>query len=250
VSASPLCVFVFLFAAIPAAAKAEFFPKAGEIFAPLLADPNQPRLSASYYRLQSEDQSDLAVGGAVGLARARVGGDLSWLGQLETEAMARTRIGRNGRTEAADLSAALPISFRRGDVSFKTGPFYRGADSGLPRFSEMGLRALAALEPWPALRVYGGTSFLLHTAPSAKRWGLQAGIELTSPEIKPGVRLYLAEDLQFHERVGFNPNYRFAAGVQRGALRVQVGRFNGHSAYGRFFSDREHYTDLTIMLKM
>ena len=250
---------MFILFAVPAAAKIELFPKSGEIFAPLLADPRQPRLSASYYRLHSADQSDLAVGGARGLLRTRVGRDLSWLGQWEAEAMARARIGRNGRTEAADLSAALPLSLRRGDVSFKTGPFYRGADSGRPRFSETGLRALAALEPWTAFRAYGGTSFLFHTAPSHKRWGLQAGVEFTSPEFRlfsRDVRAYLAEDLQFHERVGFNPDSRLAAGLRlplqnsARALRIQAGWFDGHSTYGRFFADKEHYVDLSILLEL
>ncbi len=244
---------MFILSSVPAAAKVELLPRAGEIFAPFLADPHQPRLSASYYRLHSADQSDLAAGGSLGLLRARVG-DLSWLGQWEAEGMARARIGRNGRTEAADLSAALPLSLRRGDVSFKTGPFYRGADSGRPRFSELGLRALAALELWTAFRAYAGTSFLFHTAPSAKRWGLQTGVELRSPEFRlfsrPGVRAYLAEDLQFHERVGFNPNSRLAAGLQINALRVQAGWFDGHSTYGRFFSDKEHYADLTFLLEL
>lgn len=168
--------------------------------------------------------------------------------------MARTRIGRNGRTEAVDLSAALPLALRRGDVSFKTGPFYRGADSGRPRFSEMGLRALAALEAGTTFRAYGGTSYLLHTTPSAKRWGLHAGIELTSSEFRllsrPGARAYLAENLLFHERVGFNPDSRFAVGVQLNSLRVQAGLFHGHSTYGRFFSDKERYADLTILLAL
>ncbi|MEK7390431.1 MAG: hypothetical protein AAB036_12135 [Elusimicrobiota bacterium] len=233
--------------------------RAGEIFSPPLADPWQSRTAASYFRLGGVDSADLSLGAAAGFGRSRWGRDLSWQSQWEAEAMARARLARNGRTEAADLSAALPVVLRRGDVSFKITPFYRGADSGRPRFHQAGLRTLAALEPSARLRLYAGTSLFVKTSDSPKRWGLQAGGELLSPEfqfsVSPRTRAYLASDIQGYEAAGFNPEVSIAAGLRlaransRRNARLQAGWHDRRSIYGRFSSRRERWVDFTLVFE-
>ncbi|MBI4061429.1 MAG: DUF1207 domain-containing protein, partial [Elusimicrobia bacterium] len=109
-------------------------------------------------------------------------------------------------------------------------------------------------------RAYGGPCFLIDTAPSPKRWGLQAGLEVMSEDLRWArnypIRAYAGEDLQMPERVGFNPNSRLAAGVEIGragsrkAVRAQVGYYSGHSYYGQFQADREHFADFSLIFDL
>ncbi len=261
-------VLVLLLAS-PAGAKGlEAFPRPDEIFPKLLAAPKQFQLGASTYRVNGRSASDLSLGHAWGLLRGRAGDQL-WQWQWDARAMSFSRWA-NGGLEAVDLLGELPVSVRRGDVSFIGALFHETSHLGddhirrtgrAPvRTTATGLRALFALEPWPWLRAYGGSSFLLDTAPTPKRWGLQSGLEVMSGDLGLAkdfpVRAYAAEDLQFHERVGFNPNSRLAVGLKIGwkesqkALRVQAGYYSGHSYYGQFQADREHFADLSLILEL
>lgn len=248
-----LALIALLFASPAGAKGVEAFPRADELFAHPLAAPRQFQLGASGYELNGRARSDLSLGHSRGLLRGRAGDQL-WLWQWDARALALSRWSRRD-VEAADFVVELPVSLRRGDISFLAAPFHetsRRAGAGR-RATASGLRTLAAVEPWPWLRAYGGASFLFDTAPSPKRWGLQAGLELISGDMRwtksfP-VRLYAAEDVQMPERTGFNPNARFAAGVKLGALRVQAGYYSGHSYYGRFQADREHFADLSVILE-
>lgn len=260
--------------AAPAAAKTDLAPHANEIFPLLIADPRHVRLSASYYRLDGRDVSDLALGHAWGLARRRTGESQDWLWESDLEAMAysRFRVGGGVREfETADLLAALPVTVRRGDVSFKGSLFHensvagdgyvrRTGDAG-GRFSVEGLRAQAALEPCRFARAYAGAEYLLRTVPTPKRWALQGGLELTAPELGPrgawAATPFIAEDLQWRERVQWNPDSHLVAGLKFSrrdapsrALRAAFGYYDGHSPYGRFYARRTHYADLSVSLEL
>ncbi len=172
--------------------------------------------------------------------------------------------------EAVDLVADLPFTVRRGDVSALVALFHENSHVGddhirrtgraAVRTAATGIRTLAALEPWDWARGYGGLSFLFDSAPSPKRWGFQTGLELTTRELglTPDLPLWLyaGEDLQFHERVGFNPNSRVVAGIKAAwpgshkSARLQFGYFSGHSYYGQFFADREHFADVSVILEL
>jgi hypothetical protein len=260
--------------AAPAAANVDLFPKPNEIFPVLIADPRHVQLSASYYRLEGRDTSDVALGHAWGLTRWRTGMDQDWLWEWDLEGMAYSRFHLTGGVnefETVDFLANLPVTVRRGDVSFKGGLFHqsshlgddyirRTGDSGF-RYSVEGLRAQAALEPCPFARVYGGAEYLLHTVPSPDRWSLQTGLEASTNDLhwlkRMPTKLFLAEDLQSHERVGWNVDSHVVAGVKlhfrespsRGA-RIGVGYFVGHSPFGEFYARRTHYADLSVALEL
>jgi hypothetical protein len=191
------------------------------------------------------------------------------LWQLDAQAMSFSRWSGSS-LEAVDLVAGLPASLRRGDFSALGGLYHENSHLGddhirrtgrsAVRTNWTGLKATGALEPWTWLRGYGGLSFALDAAPSPKRWGFQAGLELVSADLKLSkdvpVRLYAAEDLQFPERVGFNPSSHFVAGAKLGwkesrrSMRLQAGYYAGHSYYGQFFADKEHFADLTVILEL
>lgn len=254
----------------PAAAREglQAFPKADEVFPKLLAAPKQFQLSASRYSLYERTYSDLSLGHSWGLLRGRAGDQL-WLWQWDARAMSFSR-WNEGRLEAVDYLAELPVSVRRGDISAIFSLFHENSHLGddnirrtgrAPvRTTATGLRALFAVEPWTWLRAYGGPSLLLDTAPSPKRGGLQAGLEVMSEDLKLSadfpVRAYAAEDLGMAERVGYNPSSRFAAGLKIGykdspkSMRAQAGYYSGHSYFGQFQADREHYADLSLIFEL
>lgn len=260
--------------AAPAAATVDLFPRPNEIFPLLIADPRHIQLSASYYRLEGRNTSDIALGHAWGLTRWRSGMSQDWLWESDLEGMAYSRFRIAGGVndfETVDFLAGLPVTVRRGDVSFKGTLFHESAhlgddyvrrtgDAGY-RYSTEGLRAQAALEPCPRSRVYAGAEYLLHSVPAPERWSAQAGLEATSRDLgwsrNVPMNLFLAEDLQWHERVRWNPDSHVVAGVKirfrespTRAMRVQAGYFTGHSPYGEFFARRAHYADLSVAFEL
>lgn len=258
----------------PQLARAGGFPRGNEVFPRLLADPRSTQIQASYYRMSGDDLADVALGHSWGLARWRTGELLQWLWQADIEGLAFSRFKLSGGVnefQTIDFFANVPLTARRGDVSFKGMLFHESSHLGDDyirrtndrgyRYSIDGLRAVAALEPFPILRLYGGGQYLLSTVPSPYKRSAQAGLELQSPELRWSklvpARLYVAHDLQWHERVRWNMDYRVVGGVKVGfadsahrAMRLQLGYFDGHSPYGQFFSRREKYTDFSLVFEL
>ncbi len=256
--------------AAPAAADPglKAFPRPDELFPKLLAAPKQFQLGVSYYGLHGRSRSDVSLGHAWGLLRGRAGDQMTqW--QLDAKAMSFSRWSE-GRLEAIDLLGELPVTVRRGDVSASAALFHENSHLGddhirrtgraSVRATHTGLRLLAALEPWDWARAYAGPSYLLDVAPTGKRGGFQWGAELMSRDLGLfadfPLRVYVAEDVQHHERVGWNPNMKLAVGAKIGykdspkSVRMQAGYFSGHSYYGQFQGDREHFADLSVILEL
>jgi hypothetical protein len=249
------------------------FPKGGEVFTPLLADPREIRLSASYYRLRGENDADAALGHSWGLVSWRTGILSDWLWQADAEAMAYARFqgaGAGAGLQAVDYAANLPVEARKGPFSFKAEFFHReshlGDDvvretGGAPfRSSAEGVRGLAAVELLRVLRVYAGPTWLVRTEPSPRRWTLQSGFELTFGDLhwsaRVPVRLFLAEDVQSREDVRWNLDSKTTTGLKIGllgstrAVRVQAGYFTGHSAFGQFYAQPERYADVGLVFEL
>ncbi len=260
--------------AAPASAEVDLFPRPNVIFPVLSADPRHIQLSASYYRLDGRDQSDVGLGHSWGLTRWRTGGEQEWLWESDVEGMAYSRFRLGGGVnefDTVDFFANLPVTVRRGDVAFKGTLFHqsshlgddyirRTGDEGF-RYSVEGLRGQAEIDPWRFLRLYAGLEYLLHAVPYPQRWSGQGGFELTSDDLhwsrEVPTRLYLAEDLQTHERVKWNVDSHLVGGVKIGfresptrAMRVQAGWFDGHSPFGQFYSRRQEYVDLSVSFEL
>lgn len=176
-----------------------------------------------------------------------------WLWQIDAAAGAFARLNH-----ATDLTAAVPISASRGGVSFRAEIFQedsRRSDGPNISMHPWGVRAQAALEPFNALRVYAGAADYLGAIPTPGRWTLQAGSEFSTNGMTR--RYYFAEDVQFREWVGFNPDWNVVAGVRFGtakdfsrALRAQVGFYAGHSPYGQFYSRRENGPEAALIFEL
>ena len=257
-----------------AAASADLSPRPNEVFPLLIADPRHIQLSASYYRLDGRNDSDIALGHSWGLTRWRAGALQDWLWEADVEGMAYSRFRIGGginELETADLIAGVPVTLRRGDVSFKGALFHESShlgddyirDTGNAGFrsSNEGARLQAAIEPRPWARAYAGSGYLLHDVPGAKRWALQGGLELFGGDLhwskEVPTRLFIAEDLQSHQDVQWNTDSHTVAGVKipfrrsmTRAMRVQIGYFTGHSPFGQFYTRREHYADVSIAFEL
>ncbi|MBI4060476.1 MAG: DUF1207 domain-containing protein, partial [Elusimicrobia bacterium] len=146
------------------AAAPEASPRVDEIFPNPLAAPKQFQLGISRYELNGRALSDLSLGHAWGLLRGRAGDQL-WQWRWDARAMSFSRWEKGG-LDAVDLLGELPLSVRRGDVSFIGSLYHESSHLGDDhirrtgraawRATATGLRALAALEPWTWLRAYGG----------------------------------------------------------------------------------------------
>lgn len=266
--------FLTLALAAPAAALVDLFPRPNEIFPLLLADPRHMELSASYYRLDGNNQSDIALGHAWGMGRWRSGPNQEWLWEWDLEGMAysRFRITRGvNEFQTVDFLLNLPITVRRGDVSFKGMVFHQSSHLGDDyirrtgdlgyRYSVEGLRGQAALDPCRFARLYAGGEFLLHTIPSPKRMAGQAGVEAHTQELhwskKVAYSLFLAQDFQSHERVQWNVDSHTLAGIRlqsheapARAMRLQFGYFTGHSPFAEFYARKTHYADVSLALEL
>lgn len=265
---------LLLLVSLPAAAAVLDQPHPNELMPVLVADPRAVRSGISYYRIEDRNVEDLSLGHSWGIARRRLGPTQDWQVESDFDALVYARAHVTGginELEAADLYASLPVTARRGDVSFQAALFHKdshlGDDyvrrTGNPgfRYSTEGLKFLAAIEPRPFARFYGGASALVHAAPTLFPWALQYGTELTLPDLKLWKSLpthpYGAADFSFHEDVQWNMDARLRAGLrfaadapQARATRLELGWSDGHSAFGQFYARREHHWDVALALEL
>jgi hypothetical protein len=260
---------------VPAgAASLDLFPRPNEIFPLLIADPRHIQLGASYYRLDGQNTSDVALGYAWGLTRWRSGKLQEWLWESDLEAMAYSRFQIGGginKFETVDFFANLPVTVRHDDVSFKGTLFHESSHLGDDyirdtrntgfRSSNEGVRLQAAFEARRWGRVYGGGTYLIHDIPVAGPWSAQSGFELFSDDLRwskrAPTRLFFGQDFQSHEDVKWNLDSHTVVGLKlqfrespSRAVRFQLGYFDGHSPFGQFYTVREHYADIAILFEL
>jgi hypothetical protein len=242
------------------------FPDAGVLFPRLLADPRQAQTTADYYRLAGEDMADVALGDTWGLRRWYFGesGDTAVQSDVEGMGYSQFKLSRGvNELETIDFFANLPVEIRRGPLSGRFTLYHESShlgddyiratgDTG-SRYSAEGVSEIASVDLGRFLRVYGGGSYLFHRVPDIPGGTVQGGFELVSSDLRglpPHARLYLAEDLQSKEYVGWNLNSSTEAGVRLGydgvrrQLRLHVGHFQGHSPFGQFRDERVSYNSL------
>jgi hypothetical protein len=250
----------------------DFFTGRREVFHPLLADPREIQITGSYYRLHGDNVADVALGHSWGMARWSTIN--RWRLQWNIEGMAYSRFKLSGAVnqfDTVDFFAQLPLEWRRDALSGRAMIFHQSSHLGDDyirrtgnlgfRYSIDGVRGHLSYDLFRGLRLYGGPTYLLHTVPSPDRWMLQTGVELSGPALYPFGRsfpsfLYVASDLQSRQNVRWNPSSRTIAGLrvrfrdQPRAVRFQVGYFDGHSPYGQFFREREHYSDVSLAFEL
>lgn len=243
-------------------AEISWFPQGDELFKKLLADPEEVKISAEYFRLNDSNTVDVSLGHTWGGVRWSSGAEGSWWAQLDISGVMTPRflVSTNvNQLEAIDFFLNLPLEIRRGIFSARATLYHESghlgdnliARTGRERitYSREGFQLLAAVELWKSLRLYGGLTELLHNIPDVGNLELQAGFEWRGADLglfkDHESLLYLAEDLQSKEEVGWNINTNTEIGAEFGfkgnnrGLRIFLNYFDGHSTFGQFFKERE-----------
>ena len=237
-----------------------------ELFAPLLADPRQPRFSMSYQRYKTPAQEFSAAGVAFGEYFGLATGFFGESGG--------SQIGIQGAVFAlfnldaasndlvnADYWIGLPLSYRRGPWSFVTRVYHQSSHLGdefilgNPGVNRMNLsyedlEALVSYE-WERWRLYGGGGYLLHSEPELARGHWQAGTEFVQPGVGGGLSLIAAADVQAWGELDWRRSGSFQAGFEfrntnRRRVRLMFEHFRGHSPNGQFYRDRLRYSGVGV----
>jgi len=237
-----------------------------ELFAPLLADPRQPRASMSYQRYRTPTESFNA--GAISL------GHYFAIGSGFMGRSGASQLGLQGAVFAlfnldapskdlinADYWIGLPWSYRRGPWSYLVRIYHQSShlgdefilgNPGLDRvnLSYEDAEGLVSyeLENW---RFYGGGGYILNSEPNLERKHFQAGVEYVRPRAVERFDFVAAADFQTSEELDWAYSRSYVAGLEfRSATTRRVGllleHFRGNSPNGQFFREPLRYTGLGV----
>lgn len=239
------------------------------LFAPLIADPRQPRFSLSYQRYKISDQkfsaANVAFGEYFGLAADFLG--LPGNSQIGLQGAVFALF--NLDTPSSDLINAdywigIPVTYRKGPWSFLARIYHQSSHLGdefilgNPAVKRVNLSyedvvALVSYE-WEKLRIYGGGGYIIHSEPELARKHLQAGIEFVLPHAVQGLDFITALDVQSSQELDWENNYSFQAGLQfknpdNRRVRLMFEHFDGHSPNGQFFRERLRYNGIGVYFR-
>jgi hypothetical protein len=239
------------------------------LFAPLIADPRQPRFSLSYQRYKISGQTfnaaNVALGEYFGLAADFLG--LPGNSQIGLQGAVFALF--NLSTPSSDLVNAdywigIPLTYRNGPWSFLTRTYHQSSHLGdefildNPSIQRVNLSyedvvTLVSYE-WDKLRIYGGGGYLIHSEPHLARQHLQAGSEFVQPHAVWDLDALVAIDVQSSQELGWEKSYSFQTGFQfksRGNRRVRLmfEHFAGHSPNGQFFREHLSYTGVGVYFR-
>lgn len=237
-----------------------------ELFAPLLADPRQPRFSMSYqrYRTPTRDFSAAAVafGEYFGIASGFFG--RSGASQVGVQGAVFALFNLDAPSKDlinADYWIGLPVSYRRGQWSVIARMYHQSSHLGdefilgNPGVDRVNLsyedaEVIVSYER-ERLRFYGGGGYIMHSEPEVAREHLQAGIEYVRSAVLAGLDFSAAFDVQASAELDWARSRSFIAGFElrrktRRRTALMLEHFRGHSPNGQFFRERLTYTGLGL----
>jgi hypothetical protein len=239
------------------------------LFAPLIADPRQPRFSLSYQRYKISDQKFSAANVAFGEYFALAGDFLGLPGNSQIGIQGAVFALFNLDAPSSDLVNAdywigIPVTYRQGPWSFLARLYHQSShlgdefilnNPGVKRvnLSYEDIVTLASYE-WENLRIYGGGGYILHSEPEVARKHLQAGIEVILPHAVQDLDFITALDVQSSQELDWENSYSFQAGFQfrnlgNRRVRLMFEHFDGHSPNGQFFRERLRYNGLGVYFR-
>ncbi len=239
------------------------------LFAPLIADPRQPRFSLSYQRYKVADQKFSAASVAFGEYFALAGDFLGLPGNSQIGIQGAVFALFNLDAPSSDLINAdywigIPLTYRQGPWSFLARIYHQSShlgdefilnNPGVKRvnLSYEDIVTLVSYE-WEYLRIYGGGGYIIRSDPEIARKHLQAGIELVVPQAVLGLDFITALDVKSSEELDWENSYSFQAGFQlknigNRHVRLMFEHFDGHSPNGQFFRERLRYNGLGVYFR-
>lgn len=237
-----------------------------ELFAPLAADPRQPRLSLSYQRYRTSSQRFNAGAVALGTYFPVASGFLAHSGASQIGLQGAVFALFNLDAESKDLINAdywigVPISYRRGAWSYLLRYYHQSSHLGdefilgNPGFNRVNLsyedvEGLVSYER-ERFRFYGGGGYIVSSEPDLDPRHLQAGVEYTRPGAIAGLDFFAAADVQAAEELDWATSRSYLLGVElrtattrRTALLLES--FHGQSPNGQFFRERLRYNGVGL----
>ncbi len=243
-----------------------------DVFRPLLADPKEPRFSATFSRVRFRDvdetlsTSAVSFGGTFGLWGLRQenncnGFQINLFGavfsQFNLDAPSTDLIN-------SDFQVGVPFTFRHGPFSARLRVFHQSSHVGdefllnNPGFNRVNLtfemiEALISLQSTWA-RLYGGGGYLYHREPALERGTLQWGLELRAPpnavplfgDWMEGLLMapVFGADFRSVEQLGWNINTNMLGGLEFSRkrstrrLRLLLNYYRGRNPFGQFFDQK------------
>lgn len=240
----------------------------GPLFRPLLADPRQPRFSASYQYHVTDSKSfnaaAVAFGGNFGFLRGSWHGGTYQLG-IDGGVFALFNFDTpSNDLENADYMVGLPLEYRRGPWSYRARVYHISSHLGdefLLRHPNV-QRINLSYEVFDALvsraighlRLYGGGGHMIESTPALDPWMIHYGAEYRWPNFIDHLELDLAADFKQNQDQGWitNQSYELGMSFHRGqhAVRVMLEYYAGLSPNGQFFTDHLHYYGLGLQLTL
>ncbi len=237
-----------------------------ELFAPLLADPRQPRFSMSYqdYHTPSSEFSaaSVALGEYFGFAQGFFGPAGSSQVGIQAAVFALFNLDApSSDLVNADYWVGFPLSYRKGPWSYLVRLYHQSShlgdefllgNPGINRvnLSYEELEGLVSYE-WERLRVYGGGGYLVHAEPELAPKQLHGGVEYIRRRAAGRFDFVAAVDLRSPEELDWRVSRSYQAGLEfKGAstrrIRLMLEYYRGHSPNGQFYRESLRYTGLGL----
>lgn len=236
------------------------------LFAPLIADPRQPRFSMSYqrYRISGErfDAASVAFGEYFGLASRFFGRAGSAQLALQGAVFALFNLDQESKDLInADYWVGLPLSFRRGRWSYLLRVYHQSSHLGdefllgNPDITRINLSyedaELIASHEWQRMRLYTGVGHLISSEPELDPWHARVGAEFIQPRLVHKLDFVAGVDVQSSEELDWALSRSYQAGlefrnVSDRRVRLMAEYFVGHSPHGQFFREHLRYVGLGL----
>ena len=236
------------------------------LFAPLLADPRQPRFSMSYqrYRILGEtfNAGSVAFGEYFGLASGFLGANGSSQVGLQGAVFALFNLdAASNDLVNADYWIGIPITYRYGRWSYLLRLYHQSShlgdefilgNPGIARvnLSYEDLEGLVSYE-WEYARLYGGGGTLLASEPALARPHARLGFEFIRPGIAHDIDLLSGVDIQGSEELDWelSRSFQLGLGLRKSGnrrVRLMLEYFRGHSPNGQFFREHVRYSGVGL----
>jgi hypothetical protein len=234
----------------------------GELFEPLLADPQWPRFSAEYQWRLGSDQFDrvgqVSFGESIAMVRSR---QYAW-GEWEFGLHANVDAVFDLTQKSFDLSnedyvfgltwavltRGVTTQFRVYHLSSHVGDEYLLENGGgRDNVSVEAIDVLLSFEPTEWMRLYGGIGGLVNPSPAFDPVITEFGIEVVGPKTFASGKLtpIAAMDIQVRQQNDWIPDIAIVAGFRIAQPGDDVRRiefvaryYNGRSPDGQFFREK------------
>ncbi len=245
----------------------------GDMFRPIIADPKQSRFFVSGLRFKSLDETynmaSVGFGENFGLYKFGGGRDGDGL-QLNLEAALFAQFNMDTPSHDlinADYTVGLPVTYRRGDNSFRLRLYHQSSHLGdeyvqsanseeRVNLSYEALELLYSRE-WRGWRIYGGGESLVHKEPSdLKPLAAHYGLEYrgSKPLLWKG-RPIAGLDMKNLEEHDWSTDTSIKAGLEWGhpnpgqrRMRITLEWYEGYDPHGQFYVNQVEYYGLGMSL--